>query len=652
MNSGISAGSPMIRGKGSLILKLNLISDGMVYIVPAKSSFINFYLAPDKSINMIHKKLFYLTGLIAFFSCTNILAQGISRNVLFLGDSYISVNNLPQLTALAASSAGDNLSYDSYTPGGYKLIQHASNTTSRSKVMAGGWDYVVLQDQSQTPALENGNFPLGSTQLCKLIKQHNPCAQPLFYMTWGRENGDPLNCPTFTPMCTYNGMDSLLSMNYTYMAAQMNAEVSPVGAVWKYLRQNYPALDLYEPDGSHPTPAGSYVAACCFYTAIFKKSPLLITYNFSLSSTDAAIIRNAVKTIHFDRLQAWNFKVNPTSDFNYSIGSGVNEAIFNFKPPYVGIGPYSNHFVWDFGDGNTITLVNPDYATTMTHSYAANGTYTVTLSVSNCDPSGSQQSVTQHTIGFCGHSPTIFKTFPWHCFPDTFSTQAYSAYQWYTRNEPIPGETNQVIADPNFYSELSVLTTQSGCSEMSQSFFVDRSPGIIMYDVISVGNFVDTNTACTGSSILLVATDLDGSESLQWTRNGVVIPNPMNDTLIVTSPGTYSVSIFHSNCPAIINLSKQFSLAFVDCSTLGIPHGSSSIAATLYPNPASGIIHISGPEKIYAIEIYDLLGQKVLSENYGGELKVSLDLSAYAAGMYSVKLNHGERYLPGKIVIR
>lgn len=600
---------------------------------------------------MIHKKLFYLAALIALFSYTHILAQGISRNVLFLGNSYTANNNLPQLIALAASSAGDNLSYDSYTPGGYKLIEHAANTISRSKVMAGGWDYVVLQDQSQTPALENGDFFTGSRNLCQLIKQHNPCAQPLFYMTWGKENGDPLNCPTFTPMCTYNGMDSLLSMNYTYMAAQMNAKVSPVGAVWKYLRQNHPTLDLYEPDGSHPTPAGSYVAACCFYTAIFKKSPLLITYNFSLSSSDAAIIKNAVKAVHFDNLQAWNFKVNPTSDFNYSITQGVNEAIFNFKPPYVGLGPYSNHFAWDFGDGTTATQLNPAYMSTITHSYAANGTYTVTLTVSNCDPSGSQQSVTQHTIGFCGHSPTVFKTFPWRCVPDTYSTQVYSSYQWYHRNEPIPGETSQSIADPNFYSELSVLTTQSGCSEMSPSFYIDRSPSVNWYDTSVEGNFVDTNTVCVGNSMLFMATGLGGQESIRWTRNGIPIPNETNDTLVVTSPGIYGVTVFYSNCASIIRLSKQVSLAFIDCSALGIPQPTDNIFAILYPNPTSGIISMTGSKNIYTVEIYDLLGQNVFSGTYGGEQRVTIDLSTYAKGMYSVKINHGQGYLPGKIVI-
>jgi hypothetical protein len=149
-----------------------------------------------------------------------------------------------------------------------------------------------------------------------------------------------------------------------------------------------------------------------------------------------------------------------------------------------------------------------------------------------------------------------------------------------------------------------------------------------------------------------MATGLDGSESIRWTRNGLPIPNETNDTLMVTSPGIYGVSVFHSNCAALINFAKQFSFAFIDCSTLGILHGTNRIAATFYPNPASGMIRIAGPEKIDVIEIYDLLGQKVYSENYGGELNVMIDLSACAKGMYSVKINHGARYLPGKIVIQ
>lgn len=573
----------------------------------------------------------------------------LTRKALFLGDSYISFNNLPQLTAQVASSAGDNLLYDSYTPGGYKLIEHVSNPTSNAKIMAGGWDYVVLQDQSQTPALENGNFPTGARNLCYLIKQYNPCAQPLFCLTWGRENGDALNCPIFPAMCTYRGMDSLLTLNYTAQADFSNAEVSPVGAVWKYLRQNYPSLDLYEPDGSHPTQAGSYVAACCFYTAIFKKDPQLITYNYVLNAVDAAVVKNAVKAVFYSNLSAWNFKRNPSSDFNYSVGFGTNELIFKFKPTYPGGGPYSHQFFWDFGDGSTLAQLNPGIGTSVPHSYAANGTYTVTLTVSDCDPSGTQQSVTQHTISFCNHTPSIYKTFPWRCLPDTFSTEVYDAYQWYSQNEPLAGETNQRIGIAGV-SDLSVLTTLNGCTEMSPSFFVDNSPGILSYDLMAEGHMVDTNTACIGNQVLLIAAGLLGQESITWSLNGTAIPNALNDTLVVTSPGIYKLTLFHDNCPASTTFSKQLSLAFVDCTALGIPAGRGGLSADVYPNPTSGFLKVSGPEKISSVDVYDFLGRKLQSKTYEGDGSMLLDLSGEAAGMYFLKINGGQRYAPVKVV--
>src|SRR6476620_4290289 len=98
-----------------------------------------------------------------------------------------------------------------------------------------------------------------------MIKQYNPCAVPLTYMTWGRKNGDPSTCPNFPNMCTYQKMDSVLKMRYLTLTSFINGEVSPVSVVWKYLRQNNPGIELYQTDESHPSPAGTYAAACCFY---------------------------------------------------------------------------------------------------------------------------------------------------------------------------------------------------------------------------------------------------------------------------------------------------------------------------------------------------------------------------------------------------
>jgi hypothetical protein len=91
-----------------------------------------------------------------------------------------------------------------------------------------------------------------------------------------------------------------------YMAEANNAVISPVGAVWRYIRQNFPLIELYNADGSHPSEAGSYAAACCFYTAIFKKDPTQIPYNFTLNTSDAAQIKSAAKLVVFDSLSTWH----------------------------------------------------------------------------------------------------------------------------------------------------------------------------------------------------------------------------------------------------------------------------------------------------------------------------------------------------------
>ncbi len=233
-----------------------------------------------------------------------------SKRVLFLGNSYTYVNNLPQITADIATSMQDTLFFDANNLGGYTLRQHSTNAVSRAKIAAGNWNFVVLQEQSQLPSfpindVQNLVFPY-ATRLDSLINAQNVCTETMFYRTWGRKNGDAQNCPNFAPVCTYRGMDSLLNERYLTMANLNHAVVSPVGAVWKYLRQHHANIELYDADESHPSQAGSYAAACCFYTAIFRRNPLLIPYNYSLSAADADAIKNAVKQVVFDDFSTWH----------------------------------------------------------------------------------------------------------------------------------------------------------------------------------------------------------------------------------------------------------------------------------------------------------------------------------------------------------
>lgn len=298
-----------------------------------------------------------------------------TKKVLFIGNSYTYVNNLPELTRVLALSASDTLVYDSNTPGGQTFQGHFADATSTGKIAQGIWDVVVLQEQSQRPSFPDEQvevevFPY-ARKLDSLVRLANPCTETMFYMTWGRKNGDAANCGFFPPLCTYQGMDSLLYLRYMQMTEQNEAVVSPVGALWHYLRDTHPEIELYSSDESHPSLAGSYAAACSFYSTIFSESPLLITDNSTLDPAQALIIREAAKLVVFDSLTKWMVGTyEPIANFSYTIGANRTVTFTNTSLN-------AESYYWDFGDDNFSFDESPSYQFT-------NGIFNVMLVVQKC----------------------------------------------------------------------------------------------------------------------------------------------------------------------------------------------------------------------------------------------------------------------------
>ena len=285
------------------------------------------------SINIDLLKFFQLglrKFLILIFCFSNILGQSQTKKALFIGNSYTLENNLAQITASIASSVGDKLIFSTSAIPNYSLQQHSTNSTSLSLIRQGGWDYVVLQEYSQYPSeplawVESNVYPF-ARYLNNEINAYNSSAETVFYMTWGRKNGDASRCAVLPVVCTYVGMDDLTRERYMYMAQANQAIVSPVGAVWRYIRENYPSIELYQTDGSHPSAAGSYAAACCFYAAIFRKDPSLATYNFTIDPTDALKIRAAAKQVVFYNLKTWYIGVYDNK-FTIAVNAGSGGSI-------------------------------------------------------------------------------------------------------------------------------------------------------------------------------------------------------------------------------------------------------------------------------------------------------------------------------------
>ncbi len=315
------------------------------------------------------RKALLLTWFLAFFA-GQVFAQEHPR-VLFIGNSYTQVNNLPQMVTDIALSMGENMEYSSNTPGGCTFEMHCHNQ-SMTLICNGGWDFVVMQEQSQLPAFPMDSvelyvFPFAQ-QLVDSVYAHNPCAEPMFYMTWGRKNGDTEF--GYPPMDTYEGMDSLLYARYMQMGEDNDASVCPVGRVWHHLRDHNAEIELYMSDGSHPSLAGSYAAACVFYTMIFGRDPDSISHNAGLDETAARAIRSAVHEVVYDSLWKWQRPL-PKADF-------VVDSVDFLNVRFVSKAKHFQEQEWDFGDGETLQTND----TVVWHTFPESGIYLVKQIVS------------------------------------------------------------------------------------------------------------------------------------------------------------------------------------------------------------------------------------------------------------------------------
>ena len=118
-----------------------------------------------------------------------------SISVLFVGNSYTYVNDLPAMTSNLAISLGDEITFDSKTNGGFTFANQLNDPLTHSKIQSKPWDYVVLQGQSQEPSFPtaqvNANTLPQAVQLADSVYDNRYCSQAMFFMTWGREVGDP-----------------------------------------------------------------------------------------------------------------------------------------------------------------------------------------------------------------------------------------------------------------------------------------------------------------------------------------------------------------------------------------------------------------------------------------------------------------------------
>lgn len=148
--------------------------------------------------------------------------------------------------------------YEQSTGGGMDLEQHWEYGRALERIREGNWDFVVLQDHSEGPLKRHSVFVKYAKLFDGEVKKVG--AKTVLFMTWAKEYE-----PEFQP---------LLTAAYASLGREIGAEVVPVGIAFERAIAGRPLLKLYDPDGKHPSPAGSYLTACCFYSYFYRRSPV------------------------------------------------------------------------------------------------------------------------------------------------------------------------------------------------------------------------------------------------------------------------------------------------------------------------------------------------------------------------------------------
>jgi hypothetical protein len=181
--------------------------------------------------------------------------------ILFIGNSFTARNNLPDIIARLAETRGKQLHHRLISAGGASLRMHWNKGGAQKAIRQTPYDYVVLQEQSTLP-IKN---PLRMHENIRLFDEaiRDSGAKTALYLTWARQDVPE--------------MQNAINSAYTSIGKELGATIVPVGVAWQNLIKKKKGPALHAEDKSHPTLAGSYLAACVFLGTLFHQSPVGIS---------------------------------------------------------------------------------------------------------------------------------------------------------------------------------------------------------------------------------------------------------------------------------------------------------------------------------------------------------------------------------------
>ncbi len=213
-----------------------------------------------------------------------------AKEILFIGTSRMSFNDLPAMVRSVADSAGAPVKYRvrMWAPGGRSLIDHAGESSVR-RLLSRRWDRVILQAQSRehmSPETR-ADFVKYGGELVGMARGAGSPSSLVVNWTYGE-----------ALLRDYPGMrdelHAVMQEDHRKLAQAAGADMINVGRAWRRVESGRPDIAL-TPDGNHPSVAGTYVYALMVYAHLSGADVRQVRYvPDGVSPADALALRELV----------------------------------------------------------------------------------------------------------------------------------------------------------------------------------------------------------------------------------------------------------------------------------------------------------------------------------------------------------------------
>lgn len=261
-----------------------------------------------------------------------------------------------------------------------------------------------------------------------------------------------------------------------------------------------------------------------------------------------------IKLITYDSYGCANIKIkgnyiqvnaNPVTafDVNTTIGCNISQ-IFNFTCST----PSVSAWFWDFGDGSTSALQNPN------HSYSGAGTYSVSLKTTNTNGCSNTLLINDFILVFDPQTPTFTSNITSGCLPVevAFTNLSSNSVEWLwnfgdgtTSTDETPSHTFQNSGN---YNVSLKITVDNGC------IYTKTINNYIHIANNAVSNFSQSNTnSCAPINIQFINQSTNAVSRL-WEFGDGATSTLLNPSHTYNANGSYSVTLHSYNtfgCEAI-----------------------------------------------------------------------------------------------------